>query len=99
MYTLFSQFHEMARAISPYGDVVHYGYSMNWFAETCGASMLDFIMFEAYDAVNDIANMALGENFIAERHGAEGRKRGSNSPRGNNCTNYRICSVIMDFEM
>ena len=66
---------------------MHYGYSMNWVAETVGASILDYIMFEDYDTVNDIANLGLGENFIAERHGAEGRKRGSNSPIGTELTN------------
>ena len=77
------QLHEVGRAISIYGDVVHYGYSMNWTTETFGSNILDFLMFKDYDTANDIINMALGEDYIADKHGAAGRRRGSNSMPGN----------------
>ena len=77
------QLHEVARAISIYGDVVHYGYSMNWTTETFGSNILDYLMFDDYDTANDLINMALGEGYIAEKHGAAGRRRGSNSKPGN----------------
>ena len=77
------QFHEVGKAISLYGDVVHYGYSMNWTTETFGSNILDYLMFDDYDTANDLINMALGEGYIAEKHGAAGRRRGSNSKPGN----------------
>ena len=76
------QFHEVARAISLYGDVVHYGYSVNWTTETFGGNILDYFLFQDFDTANDIINMALGEDFISEEHGISGRRRGSNSKPG-----------------
>ena len=55
---------------------------MNWTSETFGSNILDYLLFEDYDTANDLMNMALGEKFIAEKHGSSGRRRGSNSKPG-----------------
>ena len=55
---------------------------MNWTTETFGSNILDFLMFDDYDTANDLINMALGEDYIAEKHGAAGRRRGTNSMPG-----------------
>ena len=62
-YMELGSFHDLGRAISSHGDVAHYGYSMNWPAETFGANIMDYDMFNQHSAAHYILDMALGENF------------------------------------
>ena len=41
-YMKITQFHDMARRLSQFGDTIHYGYSMNWVAEVYGVNLLDY---------------------------------------------------------
>lgn len=62
-YMELGDLHDVGRAMSPHGDVVHYGYSMNWPTETYGANIIDFQMTKNYPAANNILDLALGENY------------------------------------
>ena len=41
-YVAPGKFHQLARLCSIEGDTIHYGYSMNWIAETYGSCVMDF---------------------------------------------------------
>ncbi|KAL7544104.1 hypothetical protein ACHAXR_013582 [Thalassiosira sp. AJA248-18] len=55
--------HDLGRAMSPDGNITHYGYSMNWCSEVFGANIFDYQMTKNYEGANVILDLALGENF------------------------------------
>ena len=62
-YMELGDLHDLGRAMSPNGNVMHYGYSMNWCTEVFGANILDYQMINNYKTANVLLDLALGENY------------------------------------
>jgi len=62
-YMELGELHDLGRAMSSSGNVVHYGYSMNWCTEVFGANIFDYQMIKKYEVANAILDLSLGENF------------------------------------
>ncbi|PXF45034.1 hypothetical protein BWQ96_05207 [Gracilariopsis chorda] len=65
-YMELGAFHELARLCSDARDTIHYGYSMNWVAETYGTNIMDYDQSTqgGKRVVNAVLNKTLGKEAI-----------------------------------